>query len=124
MSDGNTLDDKLNFGKYKGRTIREVMKSDPGYLCWLRDNILNDKRQIFLANDVNAALDVWLITTEGKKRSKGQFRNWSSNPPDVAAMNREVKIQIEKAAADTGVALHLQSQQPAFNGYGNEWGAF
>jgi hypothetical protein len=124
MSDANTLDDKLNFGKYKGRTIREVLKSDPGYLCWLRDSILKDKRQIFLADDINRQLDVWLGTADGKRRSKGEFRDWTANPPDLAAMKREVKIQIEEAAVETQTAVHMQAQQPAFAGYGNEWGAF
>lgn len=30
--------DKLNFGKYKGKTIQEVFTEDPNYLLWLREN--------------------------------------------------------------------------------------
>lgn len=33
-----TKKDKLPFGKYKGMSIKTVLKNDPGYLCWLVDN--------------------------------------------------------------------------------------
>lgn len=34
-----TLDSVLNFGKYKGKTVREVMNEAPGYIVWAYDNI-------------------------------------------------------------------------------------
>lgn len=123
MSDGNSFDDKLNFGKYKGKTIREVLRTDPGWLCWIRDEVLSTKRQAFLADDVSADLDVWLSTLEGLRRSKGKFRNWTANPPDFAAMNREVSLIIEEAAVATE-AVMAQAQAVSFAGYGDEWGAF
>jgi hypothetical protein len=124
MSEVNTLNDKLNFGKYKGRTIKEIRETDPGYLCWLRDSILKDKRQIFLADDINESLDKWLLKPEGQRRSKGQFINWTANPPDLVAMKKAAQVQIEHAAEETTTALHMQEQVVAFAGYGDEWGAF
>jgi hypothetical protein len=32
------LDDELTFGKHKGRTIREVIDEDRGWLVWLLEN--------------------------------------------------------------------------------------
>ena len=29
----------LTFGKYKGRTLLEVVEFDPGYIIWLEDNV-------------------------------------------------------------------------------------
>lgn len=31
-------DHVLDFGKYKGATIAEILESDPGYLIWLNKN--------------------------------------------------------------------------------------
>ena len=32
------LEDQLDFGKYKGKTIQEVYSIDPNYLMWLNEN--------------------------------------------------------------------------------------
>jgi len=34
-----TLESVLNFGKHKGKTVREVMNTSPGYIVWAHDNI-------------------------------------------------------------------------------------
>lgn len=37
----------LSFGKYKGKTILQVLEKDPSYIIWLNDNkILNIEEQI------------------------------------------------------------------------------
>lgn len=28
----------LSFGKYKGLTVKNILKKDPGYICWVHDN--------------------------------------------------------------------------------------
>lgn len=33
------LDDVLSFGRYKGRTIREMLEEDPNYLTWAHTKI-------------------------------------------------------------------------------------
>ncbi len=35
----------LPFGKHKGRTLREIMHEEPGYLCWFHDTI-EDQREL------------------------------------------------------------------------------
>lgn len=32
-----TLDDVLTFGKYRGKTVAEVIGLNPGYILWLHD---------------------------------------------------------------------------------------
>jgi hypothetical protein len=34
-----TLDSVLNFGKHKGKTVREVMETAPGYIVWAYNNV-------------------------------------------------------------------------------------
>lgn len=53
------LDDVLNFGKHRGRTIEHVCRTDPTYLEWCLDNI-ND---FFLSDEAMEVLSVeadWL----------------------------------------------------------------
>lgn len=35
----NDINQKLNFGKYKGYTIRDICNFDPNYLLWVNTNI-------------------------------------------------------------------------------------
>lgn len=35
----------LPFGKFKGRTLREIMYEEPGYLCWFHDTV-DDQQDI------------------------------------------------------------------------------
>jgi len=32
-------EDKFNFGKYKGQTLKKVNDDDPDYLLWCQDNV-------------------------------------------------------------------------------------
>lgn len=34
-----SLTDKMNFGKYRNRTIQEVIEDDPTYIEWALDNV-------------------------------------------------------------------------------------
>lgn len=33
------LDTELNFGKYKGHTVEDILTRDPEYLLWLLENV-------------------------------------------------------------------------------------
>jgi hypothetical protein len=35
----DSIDQKLNFGKYKDHTIRDICNFDPNYLLWINENI-------------------------------------------------------------------------------------
>jgi hypothetical protein len=121
MSEGNTLSEKINFGKHKGKTFAAIMKTDATYLCWLRDDVAKTKRQSFFDKDANDALDRWL--ERAAKSVGGKYRNWTTNPPDFAAMRAQVEVQITGAAMQTQSVI-AQALPVAFAGYGDEWGAF
>lgn len=40
------LDDEMPFGKYKGKTLREVIESDKSYIEWVINNVKDYKLQI------------------------------------------------------------------------------
>jgi len=41
MKDVGIDDTPLTFGKYKGRTPRDVARSDPDYIVWMHANVLD-----------------------------------------------------------------------------------
>ena len=43
MSTYNTLSDKFHFGKYKGKSIGEVLQYDPEYITWCNNNVDPDR---------------------------------------------------------------------------------
>lgn len=50
MSYFNTLSDKFNFGKYKGKSIGEVLQYDPGYITWCNSNV--DPERCYFTEDL------------------------------------------------------------------------
>jgi len=51
---------KLNFGKYKGRKLKDVFKEDKDYVQWMYDNM---EKGSFLHNAA-----AWLIEGIGEKK--------------------------------------------------------
>ena len=55
------LNTKLNFGKYKGSTVQEIIKKDPEYLGWAEDTIdwfvLDDEAESALDYAIYEAID-------------------------------------------------------------------
>lgn len=50
MSCFNTLNDKFHFGKYKGKSIGEVLQYDPGYITWCNNNV--DPERCYFTEDL------------------------------------------------------------------------
>jgi hypothetical protein len=103
VSTGNGLKDTMNFGKMKGKTIAEVINTDPRYLCWLRDDVAKSKSQSFLDQEANDKLDDWL-EKYATKREKSQYRHWRNAPPTflvkVTADDDRFLDEDEQAIAD------------------------
>lgn len=68
---------KFTFGKFKGKTIKEVAEQDPGYLCWMRRTGFSD-----FGKEVTEAIFAWE----------------EANPEEVKRIDRS--IARKKAAAE------------------------
>jgi hypothetical protein len=65
----------LPFGKHKGRTLREIMKEEPTYLCWFYDTIENQqdiKRAMEALPDFPARLAAYRERRSVKEKSLEQ----------------------------------------------------
>ena len=57
------LELKLTFGQHKGKTLKEIYKSDRSYIDWLRNNEKTDKR----IKDAIALIDAEIAKTKQQK---------------------------------------------------------
>jgi hypothetical protein len=110
VSTGNGKSDALNFGKFKGRKIADVLKIDPQYCCWLRDKVAKDSSQAFFDQDVNDELDMWIAL---HKKDAARFRHWTKNPPTFL-----VKVTTDAALDEDEQAIaDILSGRTPLNGH-------
>ncbi|PLC44484.1 hypothetical protein C0Q88_07340 [Ralstonia pickettii] len=127
MSDGNTLDDVLHFGKHKGAPIRQVLKVDPTYLAWLRDKTADDMRQSFFDKETNDLIDDAL-----RKMKRSRQRIWSDNPPPHLADALKAQAEALEAAREReeeeqqalAAQAAMRAAQARDMAYAQEWGAW
>lgn len=50
--------DKFDFGKHKGKTVREVIAKDPEYIFWLAENNIANFSQELLDNATDSLYDM------------------------------------------------------------------
>lgn len=60
-----SIDDKLQFGRNKGKTVREILKTDPGWLRWIRDEKMKVGENFF-TEDVDKLLHQHLRASKDK----------------------------------------------------------
>lgn len=72
------LDDTLPWGKYKGRKVSDIFKSDVGYLCWMRRKRKDDSGdRMFFAREVHLLLDASIDSDKDLQRQG--FMSWGSS---------------------------------------------
>jgi hypothetical protein len=108
------IDDTFAFGKYKGFKVREILKDDPGYLCWLREAKKKDAAsghtvypsEKAFDNNTNAMIDDAILAS---KSLKIKYKAWSYDEAEVAPT---VSIAKEKYVAN------------AISAYSEQWGSY
>lgn len=129
MSNGNTINDTLNFGKNKGRSIKDVLAKDPGYLAWLRDEMASSKRQVFFDQDMNDRIDAAIRQLP---RLRGQHKVWADDPPTFIAekvraekeAHAAEQARLEEEKANQLAAQQFEAARARDAAYANTWGAW
>ena len=62
-------DTKFGFGKYEGQTVQSVLKTNPGYISWVKDNI----DYVTFSNEVLDELYQALSVIESRRRERRTY---------------------------------------------------
>lgn len=73
-----TLDTEFTFGKYEGKTVKEIIEIQPTYLDWCAINL----DHFFISDEIIEEIKVikpdFTITEEGKQKLAYNYSNWES----------------------------------------------
>lgn len=109
------LTDRLQFGKHKGATVQSLIKTDPGYLNWLREE-KKKNRDNLLSVDADAAL---------RKAAGKQYhvtdRVSAATESGEKAMTKLEKDFKRKAEQEAREADAKRTREEV---YGQEWGGW
>ena len=70
-----TKKDTFTFGKYKGLTVKVVLKKDPGYICWVHDNTTHKFVSELIKDARTAAAYVQLKQAASRSYSGRSYRD-------------------------------------------------
>lgn len=74
-----TLTDRMPFGKHKGKTLEVLLKENPGYLVWLREERKkNQKDERFFSAQMSALLDTEILKSKSLRR---EYKPWNLSLP-------------------------------------------
>ncbi|OYQ50608.1 exodeoxyribonuclease X C-terminal domain-containing protein [Flavobacterium aurantiibacter] len=73
-----TLDTEFTFGKYEGKTMKEILEIQPTYLDWCAINL----DHFYISDEIIAEIKVikpdFTITEEGKQKLADKYSTWEN----------------------------------------------
>lgn len=73
-----TLDTEFTFGKYEGKTVKEILEIQPTYLDWCAINL----DHFYISDEIIAEIKVikpdFTITEEGKQKLADKYSTWEN----------------------------------------------
>lgn len=73
-----TLDTEFTFGKYKGKTVREIIEIQPTYLEWCAINLDHFYISDEIIEEIKVIKPDFTITEEGQQKLAEKYSNWES----------------------------------------------
>jgi hypothetical protein len=72
------LDTEFTFGKYSGKTIREVIEIQPDYIDWCAINLEHFYIVDEIITEVKAIIPSFAISEEGQSKLTEKYETWES----------------------------------------------
>ena len=77
-----TLDTEFTFGKFSGKTIREVIEIQPDYIDWCATNLDHFYIADEIITEVKAIIPSFVISEEGQGKLPEKYETWESQQQD------------------------------------------
>jgi len=77
-----TLDTEFTFGKFSGKTIREVIKIQPDYIDWCAINLDHFYISDEIITEVKAIIPTFVLSEEGQSKLTEKYETWESQQQD------------------------------------------
>ncbi len=112
-----TGNDVIRFGRHKGKTVAEVLNTDPSWLDWLRNERRNSGQGNSFSIEVHAALNELIQ----KKRIKSKFPKW-----DLAKLQENINFLAGAGEAVRAAEVREEASvsRDILGDYNGEWGAW
>jgi hypothetical protein len=77
-----TLDTEFTFGKYEGKTVKEILEIQPAYLDWCAINLDHFYISDEIIAEVKAIIPSFVISDEGQSKLTEKYDTWESQQQD------------------------------------------
>ena len=77
-----TLDTEFTFGKYEGKTVKEILEIQPAYLDWCAINLDHFYISDEIIAEVKAIIPSFVISDEGQSKLTEKYEKWESQQQD------------------------------------------
>ena len=105
----------MQFGKYKGLTVSDVLKRDPGWMCWIRDEKRNAGQPRMWDDEVTARLDGLIMSSPTLRKKYKPSTQLGNGPFDLKdVMQKAVKADAARSQEQETMAL-------AYEGIWGSW---
>lgn len=73
-----TLDTEFTFGKYEGKTVKEVLELQPNYLDWCAINLDHFYISDEIITEIKEIKPDFTISEEGKQKLADKYSTWEN----------------------------------------------
>ena len=77
-----TLDTEFTFGKYEGKTVKEILEIQTAYLDWCAINLDHFYISDEIIAEVKAIIPSFVISDEGQSKLTEKYDTWESQQQD------------------------------------------
>jgi len=77
-----TLDTEFTFGKFSGKTVKEILEIQPTYLDWCAINLDHFYISDEIIAEVKAIIPSFVISDEGQSKLTEKYETWESQQQD------------------------------------------
>ena len=93
------LDSQITFGKYEGKTIREIVDLQPNYIDWCATNLDHFYISEDLIEEIKKIKSDFTLSSAGRQKMDEKYIMWKqeqeSNPNDIDKKNEDLDIDDE-----------------------------